>query len=346
VTARPQLARFQKPLAALREVLRPERLTPQTVDATIDEVVRVDARGRLFALEGLLRLYDALYGRPLADLLEPIKAAEDAIGKFTEKVEYLEFAGKVGAPPGAIAELGRVAEEVRAQLRSSLARVPAALDALAETTEELPWRDEAADARGVIREVARELGKNAALEYDLGELQAGIHELRRDLRWFLVYMQALDGLIQLEAPGVPLRLNCYSYLVDHPIARSRFSRIDPNPALRWITSVPTTYFLALSKVVNELGEVKTFAEDVEALAHALEAAGLARSAGDAHEQAFALAAAKGRVFEDAPEAARRIVKELKETKLLRRLRRHLREGLRAVPAARSASASGRFAAGA
>lgn len=328
-----QIARFEKPLAALRPLFRAERVAPGAVDATIDEATRTDARGRLFALEGLLRLYDGIYGRPLASMLEPVKAAEDAFGKAGEKVEYLEYAKKVGAPAAALVPLQRAADEAREHLRQALPRLGPALDRLAALLYELPWQDEAEDARRVVRGLAEELEELEGLEVDCHDLQKGIHELRRDLRWFLIDLQALDGLIVLDPPGaMPLKLNCYSYLATHPIASHPFSRVETNPSLRWISSVPTSYFLALGKVVTELGEIKTFAEDVEALAHALLATGEARSAAAAHHRAVELAAAAGKkVVPDVVEAAERVVEELRETKLLRRLRRAVKENLRAVP---------------
>jgi hypothetical protein len=340
-TSRPQIARFEKPLAPLRALFRADRVAASAVDATIDEAVKTDARGKLFALEGLLRLYDGIYGRPLASMLEAIKGAEDAFGKHGERVEYLEYAKKVGAPAAALAPLQQAADETRAHLREALPRLTPALDRLSVLLYELPWQEEAEDARRVMRELADELEELEELKVDCNDLQRGVHELRRDLRWFLIDLQALDGLVVLDPPGtMPLKLNCYSYLATHPIASHPFSRVDTNPSLRWISSVPASYFLALGKIVTELGDVKTFAEDVEALAHALLASGEARTAALAHARALELAAAAGKkIVPDVPEAAERLVEELKETKLLRRIRRAIKDNLRAVPTTNGAGAT-------
>lgn len=330
-TTGPQIERFAKPLARLRALFSAERLAPGAIDATIDEAYRTDARGDLFALEGLLRIYKGIYDEPFASLLESLKAAEDAIGHAGEKVEYLDHARKIGAPAGAIAALQKPADEGRAHLRSFLSGLPAVLDRLS-VLHEVPWQREEKDARRVIRELAAELDETAELDYDPEDLQGGIHEMRRDLRWFLIDLRALDGLVVLDPPGrMPLRLNCYSYLASHPIASGRFSRLDPNPKLRWVSSVPATYFLALGKIVAELGEVKSFAENIEALAHALHASGEAPSASAARGRAMELTeAASLPIVPDVPKAAERIMEELDDTRLLRRLRRHLRDGLRSV----------------
>jgi hypothetical protein len=78
--------------------------------------------------------------------------------------------------------------------------------------------------------------------------------------------------------------------------------------------------------VNELGEVKSHGEAVEAIAHAFEETG----ARDAHEQAVALASQHPGYVADVPRAAKRIIQELATTKLLKRLRKHVREGVHQV----------------
>lgn len=318
-----QLARFEKPLATLEALFVPEALAPERIDATIDEAVKRDSRGRIFALEGLVRLYDGIH-ETLEPLLGPIKAAEDAIGAYTERTEYLDFANAVGAPAPVIEVLSASVRDARARLRQEVPAIPKALAQLRAALGATEWLGEEDDARAVIGEMARELRKYARLAYDPEELQSGIHEMRRNLRWFLVYVQALDGLILLEKGEGPIKVNAYSYLETHPIAQSRFSKVAPNPALRWVTSISNAYFLALSKVVNELGEVKSQGEAVEALGHAFEETG----APDGHEQAIALAAKRPGYVASVPRAARRILQELEQTKLLKRIRKQLRAGLR------------------
>src|SRR4051812_30064958 len=102
-------ARFEKPLAALEALLVPSALASDKVDATIDEAVKRDSRGRLFALEGLLRIYDGIHSS-LAPLLASMKRAEDAIGAYTERLEYLEYAVSVEAPAAATSALARRAD--------------------------------------------------------------------------------------------------------------------------------------------------------------------------------------------------------------------------------------------
>lgn len=318
-----QLLRFEKPIATLEALLTPEALAADKLDATLDEIVKRDARGRLFALEGLLRIYDAIQPS-LAPHLGPIKEAEDAIGHYTERVEYLDYAKALEAPGPVLEVLTARAQDGRERLREQLAAMPATLAALRRALDATHWLGEAEDAEAVLAEIARELRRYAKKKYDLRELQSGVHELRRNLRWFLVYVQALDGLVLLERARGPIKLNAYSYLETHPIAQSRFSKVPANLSLGWVTQISNAYFLALSKIVNELGEVKSHAEAVEAMAEAFEET----NALDGAEKAVELARRQPNFIEDWPRAARRVKRELDETRLLSVLRKELRRNLR------------------
>src|SRR5262249_32144956 len=156
------------------------------------------------------------------------------------------------------------------------------------------------------REIRRELEKDARLGWDLDDLEGGIHEMRRNLRWFLVYFQALDGLVVLEPSRGPIKLNAYRYLETHPIAEGRFSKIAPTPALRWVTSTPRSSFRGLWKIVNELGDVKPEGEGVKAAARALRESGAAARPRESHARAVALFPRPPSFLGAPPRAARRI----------------------------------------
>jgi hypothetical protein len=326
---RVQVARFERPLARLAPFFEARRLAPEAIEATIDDIARKDARGALFALEGLLRIYDGIQGDPFAELLAEVKSAEDAVGHFTERVEWLELGKQAGAREPVIQALERAAADARARFRELLPRVPAILERVGAVVRATAWDDEESDARAVVRRIARELRKHSRLDYDVNDLRNGIHEMRRNLRWFLIYVQALDGLVQLEPARGPLRANCYSYLESHPIAQSKFSKVEKNPRLAFVASVPRAYFLALSKVIGELGEVKSLGEVEAAFAGAIEECGLAAGA-DASARARELASALPTFVPDFHRAAGLILRELRETRLLKRLRRHLRRSLAPV----------------
>ena len=61
----------------------------------------------------------------------------------------------------------------------------------------------------MAKRLGNQLSRIARTEFDLSKLEEGngLHELRRELRWFLIEVQVLNGLVQFK-PGrrCPIRL--------------------------------------------------------------------------------------------------------------------------------------------
>ncbi|MBI3541810.1 MAG: hypothetical protein HY075_00850 [Deltaproteobacteria bacterium] len=328
VAAPLEVLRFEAPLKSLREFLPPDKVArgakPEALDPLIDAIVEKDARGLLFKLEGLLRIYDGIYGGALKKLRVDVKRAEDLVGWYSEKLEYLDYARKIEAPGPVVEAMGKVRDASKGELYDGMPEFPETLDRLQAELGKVDWERQRDDRVSVMRELARELKKYERLDYDMTDLQGGIHELRRNLRWILIYIQALDGLMVLEK-GVG-RINEYSYLEGHPIAKSKFSKVEPNPRVKKPVQVPVEYFLALSKLVQEIGVIKSSAENVEAVAGGYFEA--ARESGKpiSHKKALKMARDLARendpdFVEDPHAAARQSLKELKRTGLLRKLRK-------------------------
>lgn len=322
-----QVLRFEKHIAAFREIVGGKELPSRELDRAIDLLVEKDARGPLFRVEGLLRVYDSVYDAELAPFLAKIKRGEDAIGALTEKLEYLEFARKVGAPKRALKVMENDAATARARLKEALPVLMKNLVELEAALAKVEWKKPRKDTRAVIEELVSEIKKYEKAEYDMSELQLGVHEARRNFRWILIYAQALDGMIVLQNSSAATKLAEYSYLETHPIASSPFSRIDPNPGVKRPVPLPVRYFLALSKVVNELGAIKNSGENAHALASALRRSGAARSSHSAHKMAHELAVKDPKFVGDFAARGRQIQKELERTKLLKRIRKALKNGV-------------------
>jgi len=61
-----------------------------------------------------------------------------------------------------------------------------------------------ADRAFLQTEIARRLAKIAATPYDIDALQEGLHELRKDVRWFAIFCASVDGLVQLDPTRRPI----------------------------------------------------------------------------------------------------------------------------------------------
>ncbi len=177
------------------------------------------------------------------------------------------------------------------------------MEKIFEKVQGVDFKDEDFDRLNVIEAIISELKEVEDTHYDMQQLQGqhGIHELKRRLRWFLIYFQGFDGLfhlVDIPAPQAEIP-NEYRFLQDHPIAKSRFSQLPMTRNLRPIL-IPKPLFLALSKLVVELRQIKDEGESIEALAHAFHKTGMSKDAAEARATKVARAnGVTGNIYEEA-----------------------------------------------
>ena len=110
---------------------------------------------------------------------------------------------------------------------------------------------------------------------DLGNVEHGLHEARRRLRWFSVYATALSGAVILDGEATPPP-NWERYLTPD-VVENPFNRLPtPEPTDRPV-SIPAPLFYALSYVIDRLGRVKDRAQWTETLSAGLKATGSGRN---------------------------------------------------------------------
>lgn len=100
--------RYEAPLLVLANYFQ----SGQTVDETIDRLIKDDVRLYVFKLEAIFRIYKDVYGGPFEFLLKAIKSLEDALGRYSAKQSFVERARRYGAHHRAISYLE--AEEKKA----------------------------------------------------------------------------------------------------------------------------------------------------------------------------------------------------------------------------------------
>ncbi len=312
-----QSERFEVPLAKLRDYFKSD-VAPEIA---LENMMKADARGAFFKVEGLLRLYKEKYPEFEYLLIEVVKPFEDALGHYDERVEYRKAAEKYKAPQKVIDNLAAQEAEAKKEFLAFYAKNTHVIDKLDSEIAKVDWRKTKKDRKDIIKALQSEFEDVAQLKYKMSDLQGGVHEMRRHLRWLLIYIQALNGQILLKDPVGALKLPEYSSLLTHPIAEGPFSKVAPNPDVKEPIYVSRELFLALSRVVQDLGAIKSEAEAIEAMALAFRETGAARTKETAHEKASALVraelATKGKELVPFEESAGAIKKELKRTKLLK-----------------------------
>jgi len=281
------VARLTRQIDALAAFV-PPGAGSRSPQALADSLIDGKARTQLFRLESLLRLYARAYSG-LEKYRAEVKELEDGLGAYTFTVDSLKFATDKFAeqnrvtPPDAArkADQERVLEGLRKQ--SDTARgVFTTLAGKSSLIAELPklrslivshfngWST--SKELGFVKgEVERMLKNVRDRRYDFNQLETGIHEFRRRLRWFPILVDALDGLILVrdDPPGA-CPVPALEKLAGSPAAKHRYS----NPPLRF----PATHACTISrcllwqvvKTTNDLGLIKDEALGNESIAAALD----------------------------------------------------------------------------
>ncbi|MBK7121326.1 MAG: hypothetical protein IPH68_00155 [Chitinophagaceae bacterium] len=224
------------------------------------------ARTPLFMLEGLARVYAGLHNKKkFGKLKEQFKVLEDAIGA----IDYYDAFAK---------EFARD-KKIPATIKSYiLAQSREKIQSLNEILTEKEWISVDNSRIGKIRKKlagAEWLSEKDEIErmqvfyttavksllnsmneknFHFDNVEADIHEIRRDLRWLSIYPQALGGCIQLnKAKTTPKYLAKYA---TKEITGSPFNIMPDAGDCKHFLLLDKSRFYALSWLIAELGKLK------------------------------------------------------------------------------------------
>lgn len=251
-----QVLRFEKPLEDLRSLFKSD--DPKKV---VDALVK-SGRGRLFALEGLARLYRGQHPEPIGELKKEAKWLEDRVGRLVDLGEHVEYAKKVGAKRATIKYLEEERDKYREILAGKLEKKgwvggeQSLVDRWTNQVRETKWETKEDDRQYVLQQLidlTQELRKE---EWDIRDLQNGLHDFRRRVRWMTIYLMALDGMAQFD--GRPLE-NLTKILKD-PVTKSPYANLAKNRREKFPILIPREVFLELIKAIERLGFAKDTGE--------------------------------------------------------------------------------------
>ncbi len=267
--------------AKIDEVLRGE----SDPDKLVDLIMSKDLRRQVFLLEGVSKLYTDIHGKPAERVYLSAKALEDQIGHFSMTRSNLATAEKVGANPKAIALLKSDMEASRQDLKKLVTeewipdakgRSPGMRDVV-EAWGEAKWGSADKDLKNVKAELSRRLEKIENTPYDMNDLEGGIHELRRQLRWFPIYAEGLNGLFQLDEGQNPIK--AYEPMLREPIATSKYVTLPPAERESSPVELPKSLYCALMQLTLDLGGLKDAGEPIHFIREAYVRAGVADERG-------------------------------------------------------------------
>jgi hypothetical protein len=243
-----------------------------------------DTRRAIFRLEGLLRLY----GKELPVLqpaLGKVKALEDVIGDYTKNVTTLAAATKDGAPPKVLHEMEKVRDESLEVVKTMVEKDWAVKgdgrsDGVQEIIKHLDKADfgsDEHDRKFVAKALASHVEHIRDEHYSMRNLSDGVHALRRQLRWTVLYTEAMDGTVQLG----PVKHEDSSYVkvLGHKDLEKLYEFVPYAPAKEGETPIelPKELYAGLQKSTYDLGVIKDDVEAREAMEEAYKKAGFSKS---------------------------------------------------------------------
>jgi hypothetical protein len=239
-----------------------------------------NARTPLFMLEALAKLYADLHNKKkFTKIKEHFKLLEDVLGA----IDYYDgiakdFITQKNIPAAIINYLQAQTREKIQSLNELLVekkwfdKEENRVKKIQDKLNDADWLDEKEEAEEIeefygeaIYEITEFIQKK---KYHYENMEADVHELRRKLRWLSIYLQALQGCIQLaENKTAPKHLTKY---LTKEIITSPYNKLPDAGDGKYFLLLGKKYFYALSWMIAELGNLKDNGLHIIALKEALQ----------------------------------------------------------------------------
>ncbi len=297
------------------------------VDKLVDELCGHDARRNVFQLEGFLKLYKGHLSKDVETSLSVVKELEDALGNYTVRRDIRKSAEDKGAPQAVVKHLKAQEKAGRQELERLVEkewmpqgkhdRSPALKDILRSLADE-KWGSYGEDMKYIRSRMSDHLHKVDNTHYDMRQLDSGIHELRRNMRWIPLYIEALGGVVQLSEaknPVAELRKT-----LDTPMAQHKNAQLPKSDREEDPIRISKSVYVGFLQAVEDLGQVKDRGEVMEILSHAYVEAGVSKNENDARAAVARLLGKKPADF-DLTDDAKKIYDGMRATGLLNAMRK-------------------------
>ena len=231
-----------------------------------------DARTPLFYLEGMTRVLMNVHDKKkLSALNEQFKALEDGLGamdyysgllkdfnpnkQLTEFKQNLETHRTITA-----AQMNTLLEQYgwleTADNRSDSPKLESSqLQSLQKVFRKIDWLSDQEMSKALKKEYKSALSElKQQLKQPLREVEADVHELRRDVRWLSIYPQAFKGFVNLK-PSEPMP-EAFAKYATEAIVKSPFNQLPQVEGMKHVLHMNTHAYYAMSWLIAELGELK------------------------------------------------------------------------------------------
>jgi hypothetical protein len=297
------------------------------VDKLVDELCGHDARRNVFQLEGFLKLYKGHLSKDVETSLSVVKELEDALGNYTVRRDIRKSAEDKGAPAAVVKHLKTQEKAGRQELERLVEkewmpqgkhdRSPALKDILRSLADE-KWGSYGEDMKYIRSRMSDHLHKVDTTHYDMRQLDSGIHELRRNMRWIPLYIEALGGVVQLSEAKNPVAE--LRQTLDTPMAQHKNAQLPQSDREEDPIRISKSVYVGFLQAVEDLGQVKDRGEVMEILSHAYVEAGVSKNENDARAAVARLLGKKPADF-DLTDDAKKIYDGMRATGLLNAMRK-------------------------
>ncbi len=303
----PQPARFQPHLDGLRKIFE-EKDPEKLVDALIK-----GGRGYFFSIQGLARIYEDKYPETMEPLKEQAKIFEDLIGKLVDNGIHQKYAQDVGAPAEVVRHLKAQQKENRQELLEALHEHDwidsdkPRLERWEKKIAKTDWEGPKKDRMYILEQMFEKVQQLRHKDWDMNELQEGMHDFRRRARWISIYTRTLADLMVMDDRP----LGRWDAILADPVAQSEYAKMPEAETLKFPILIPKPILLTLTKAIEQLGDAKDTGEaQNEWLKEALLATGHADSEAKAHRMAVELSKKHPKYSEAIP-TGKRIFEQLR-----------------------------------
>ncbi len=242
-----------------------------------------DARIVFFRLQSLSRVYEKSYDSIFfQNKKDFFKNFEDLIGKVDLSIGLINIATKLNQKrliqffenqkSAAIQKLvaSLVAENIISPLNHTGPRIDPSekLDTVYKELSKFDdWKKSDKDLKLHFKRIAKELRKLheeiKERKFTQDDIELGLHELRRKLRWPLIHIQTLSRLTAYESKlKLPIEVQNYfdTLLAKNPeIMKSSFLKMLP-PDIKHPALIPLYPYAMATELVSEIGTLKDKAE--------------------------------------------------------------------------------------
>lgn len=251
---------FDPHIASLREIILKGKNQKNKGEAFFKN----GGRNVLFRLEALCRAYRGITNKKFFDTwYKQFKLVEDMLGDMDHQLAMHEHFSSVSGLQKASEKTFMVVYHQYATMTTEALTNGGFLNgsALKEFEEGLQMTDwpegdknKVEFALAICTELEKVEDKYRHGEIDPWDLEKGLHEIRRRLRWVSIYAQVAHGWVQLrKSPFIPEELEDYC---TEEILKSPYNVLPKKPTGVTPLYVQSNYFYALSWMIQYLGDLK------------------------------------------------------------------------------------------